>query len=154
MKIKLTLIVFIILAASCSDKPESGPVKIYYGEDVCERCKMIISEKDFAAQSQLSNGKIVKFDDLGCLFHYLDEKEKDQFSAVYVMDYSSQQWIKAENAYFVWTENIKTPMGHGVIALRDSHEASELVNKENGKYLGSLKSASDWISKDKKNAAD
>ncbi len=145
MKRKLAFLIVLVLAISCSDNPESGPVEIYYGEDICESCKMIISEKDFAAQYKLSTGKTVKFDDLGCMFHYMKGEDKAQISAVYVMDYDSKQWIDGESAYYVWTDNISTPMGHGVVAMRGSQEAKELANKEKGKYLGSLKGASDWV---------
>ncbi len=145
MKRKLAFLIVLVLAISCSDNPESGPVEIYYGEDICESCKMIISEKDFAAQYKLSTGKTVKFDDLGCMFHYMKGEDKAQISAVYVMDYDSKQWVDGESAYYVWTDNISTPMGHGVVALRGSQEAKELANKEKGKYLGSLKGASDWV---------
>lgn len=154
MKIKLALLIVFVLAFSCGDKPEGGAVKIYYGEDICEKCKMIISEKVFAAQYQLSVGKTVKFDDLGCMFHYMEGEEKALISAVYVMDYDSKVWIDGKNAYYVWTENISTPMGHGIVALRDSQEAKEHANKEKGKYLGGLKGASDWVLKDMKNNLD
>jgi copper chaperone NosL len=150
MKMKLVFLIVLALAISCGDKTESGPVKIYYGEDICERCKMIISEKDFAAQYKLSTDETVKFDDLGCMFHYMNGEEQAQISAVYVMDYDSKQWIDGESAYYVWTGNISTPMGHGIVALRGSQEAKKLANKEKGKYLGSLKGASDWVLKDKK----
>jgi len=154
MKIKLALLIVLVLVFSCRNKPESGPVKIYYGEDICERCKMIISEKDFAAQYQVSPGKTVKFDDLGCMFHYMDGEKEAQISTIYVMDYDSKQWIDGENAYYVWTENISTPMGHGVIALKDRQGAAELSNRENGKYLGGFKGASDWVLNDRNNNQD
>jgi len=145
MKMKLALLFVMVLVFSCKNDPQTGPVEIYYGEDICENCKMIISEKDFAAQYKLSTGKTVKFDDLGCMFHYMKGEEKAQIDAVYVMDYDSKQWIDGESAYYVWTDNISTPMGHGIVALRDSQGAIELANKEKGKYLGSLKGASDWV---------
>jgi len=154
MKIKLVFLIVLALAISCGDKTESGPVKIYYGEDICERCKMIISEKDFAAQYKLSTGETVKFDDLGCMFHYMNGEEQALISAVYVMDYDSKQWIDGESAYYVWTENITTPMGHGIVALKDSQQAAELSNKENGKSLGNMKEASGWILKNMKDNSD
>ncbi len=150
MKMRFALLIVFVLVCSCGDTSESGPVKIYYGEDICERCKMIISEKDFAAQYKLSTGETVKFDDLGCMFHYMNGEEKAQISAVYVMDYDSKQWIDGESAYYVWAENITTPMGHGIVALKDSQQAAELSNKENGKSLGNMKEASGWILKDMK----
>jgi len=145
MKRKLGVLIVLVLAISCGDNPESGPVKIYYGEDICERCKMIISEKDFAAQYKLSNGKTVKFDDLGCLIQYTHDTEKTSISEVYVMDYSSEGWIDGRKAYYIWTENINTPMGYGIISLKDGKEAKGLAEKEKGKSLGSLKAASEWV---------
>ncbi len=92
----------------------------------------------------------MKFDDLGCMFHNMDGEEKAKIFAVYVMDYDSKEWIDGESAYYVWTENISTPMGHGIVALKDSQEAKELANKEKGKYLGGLKDTSDQVLKDMK----
>ncbi len=151
MKTKLALSVLLILLMSCSDKPESGPANIYYGEDICERCKMIVSEKDFASQYQLSSGQSVKFDDLGCMIHYADEEDNLNISSVYVMDYSSKEWIDGQDAYYIWSQNITTPMGHGILALKDSKKAKELAEKENGKYLGGLENASEWVLKEMKN---
>ena len=151
MKIKLALLVLFMFLISCSDKPDDGPVNIYYGEDICERCKMIISEKDFASQYQLSNGKSVKFDDLGCMIHYMDEEDNLNISSVYVMDYSSKEWIDGQDAYYIWSQNITTPMGHGILALKDSKKAKELAEKEKGKYLGGLENASEWVLKDMNN---
>lgn len=145
MRLKLTLLVLFILAASCSDKPQSGPAEIYYGEDICERCKMIISEKDFAAQYQLSNGSILKFDDLGCMIHNLGGQEPGSISGIYIRDYHSKEWIDGEHAYYVWTESINTPMGYGIIGFQDRNLVKKLTEKENGKYLGSLQHTSNWI---------
>jgi len=147
MKIKLVLLFVMVLVFSCKNDPQTGPVEIYYGENVCERCKMIISEKDFAAQYQLSAGEAVNFDDLGCMFHYMAEVHKDGISAIYVMDYGSKTWIDGKNAHYVWVQSIATPMGHGVIALGNEGEAREFADKENGKYLGGLSEATKWVMK-------
>ncbi len=144
MKVKLALLIICILTISCGDKPKEGPAEIYYGEDICERCKMIISEKDFAAQYKLSNGKYVKFDDLGCLFYYMEE-EKESISNIYVVDYGSKEWIDGQEAYYVWSEKITTPMGHGILAVKNAQDAQVLAREEKGKYLGGLKAASSWV---------
>ncbi len=148
MKHILLLTVFFILSVSCSDQPQSGPVEIYYGEDICERCKMIISEKDFASQYQLTNGKTHKFDDIGCMIHFIYEHDSN-ISSIYVMDFASNEWIDGKDSYYVWTENIKTPMGHGIITSMDIQEAKVLAKEERGKYLGDLRAASTWIMKNK-----
>ncbi len=153
MKHFLLLVIILITVVSCSDDRQSGPVEIYYGEDICERCKMIISEKDFAAQYKLSNVKTVKFDDLGCMFHYM-KKENQSISSVYVFDYSSKEWIDGKSAYYVWSENITTPMGHGLLAVKNTQDAQVLVREQNGQYLGDLKSASSCFLDDKCNNQD
>lgn len=151
MKKNLVLLVLLIFAISCSDKPETGPAEVYYGGDICERCKMIISEKDYAAQYQLSNGKAVKFDDLGCMIHYMNEEHDANISSVYVMDYYSKKWIDGHDAYYIWSQDTQTPMGYGILAFKQSSNASELTQKENVKPLGNLKNASLWLLKDSNN---
>ncbi|GJM15937.1 MAG: hypothetical protein DHS20C13_12640 [Thermodesulfobacteriota bacterium] len=145
MKMKLAVLIILVLAISCGDKPESGPVKIYYGEDICERCKMIISEKDFAAQYKLSNGETVKFDDLGCMIQYTHDTEKTPISEVYVVDYSSEDWIDGRKAYYIWTQNINTPMGYGLLAFKERLKAEDHSHKDNSRYLGGQKEAYDWF---------
>ena len=145
MKRKLAVLIVLVLAISCGDKPESGPVKIYYGEDICERCKMIISEKDFAAQYKLSNGETVKFDDLGCMIHYTHDTEKTPISEVYVVDYSSEGWIDGRKAYYIWNENINTPMGYGLLAFKERSKAEDNTVKDNSRFLGDQKEAYDWF---------
>ncbi len=145
MKRKLAVLIVLVLAISCGDKPESGPVKIYYGEDICERCKMIISEKNFAAQYKLSNGETVKFDDLGCMIQYTHDTEKTPISEVYVVDYSSEGWIDGRKAYYIWTENINTPMGYGLLAFKERLKAEDHSVKDHSRYLGGQKEAYDWF---------
>jgi len=54
----------------------TGPVDILPG-DVCSFCGMHITEKKFSGQYITSDGKVKKFDDIGCLVSsYIKEKEK------------------------------------------------------------------------------
>jgi copper chaperone NosL len=66
MKYMLVLLLLMGLTA-CRDKIDSGPHAVHYGEDVCERCRMIISDKRFAAQFITRNGEAKKYDDIGCM---------------------------------------------------------------------------------------
>ena len=139
------ILVLFILINSCGDTSEEGPSRIYFGEDICERCKMIISEKEFAAQYQLSTGKTVKFDDIGCMFHYLDVEKPEHVKSIYVTDYDSGEWINAENGYFIWTENIRTPMGYGILSVKNINKAKEIETTQKGKYVGRLNAVTDFI---------
>ena len=150
MKKNLALLILLVFAISCSDKPESGPVEIYYGEDICERCKMIISEREFAAQYRLSNGETVKFDDIGCMIHYFHIENPVDSDSIYVTDYRSGNWINAKEAHFLWSDNIITPMHYGVLSIKDKRMAQELAEAKQGEYLGGLNMASEFILKNVK----
>jgi len=154
MRKVVAILVLFILINSCGDTSEEGPSRIYFGEDICERCKMIISEKEFAAQYQLSNGKTVKFDDIGCMLHYLDGEKPEHVKSIYVTDYDSGEWINAENGYFIWTENIRTPMGYGVLSFNNKGAAQEFASGENGKFLGNLSAVSELLFNNSKNQSD
>lgn len=144
---KLALLIILVLTISCSDQSDKGPVIIYYGEDICERCKMIISEKDFAAQYKMINGKAVKFDDLGCMIQYIHKNEKAPVPETYVVDYSSKQWIEGQRAYYVWTQNIHTPMGYGLLTFKERPNTEDQFFKGNSMYLGGQEEAYDWFLK-------
>ena len=131
---------------SCKDGPVTGPQQIYYGEDVCARCKMIISEEGFSSQFTLPGGEVRKFDDLGCMIHYVShgepgEVERNEIKSYYVRDYSSGEWIDGASAYYVGSKNITTPMGYGIIAFGDIGSANQHAEKENGTMLGGFQDA-------------
>lgn len=150
----LGLILLLLFILSCGDTHEDGPSAIYYGEDICARCKMIISEKEFASQYRLSDGKTVKFDDIGCMIHFMDEEKNEHIKSIYVMDYDSGQWVDAESGYYIWTENVNTPMGYGILTFSDKNMAQEAASSENGKFLGKLISASELLLKNSDNKSD
>ena len=155
MRITFVLIFILALFSSCKDSPETGPREIYYGEYICERCKMIISEEVFSAQYLLPGGQVRKFDDLGCMLYYTSageggEGEREDITAYYVKDYTSGEWIDGGSAYYVWSQSIKTPMGHGILAIKDEDAARELAERENGRYLGGFNEVSEFVRQEAK----
>lgn len=139
MRLYIVLLV-VLLLVSCSDKPETGPVEIHYGEDVCERCKMIISEKSFAAQYLLPRRESRKFDDFGCLVEHLRENENDlkNLGSVYVVDFGSGDWIDGKKAFYFQSGDVNTPMGYGIIAFGSKESMLSYPGFENGQELGSF----------------
>jgi len=102
----------------------------------------------------LSDGTIAKFDDIGCMIHYIHTQEPKQIESIYVTDYDTGNWINAENGYFIWTENIRTPMGYGVLSFNNKVAAQEFASGENGKFLGNLNAASELLMNNSKNQSD
>jgi len=108
--------------------------------DVCEVCGMAIADDQHATQIVLKNERVLKFDDLGDLYVWLDENGDDDVGAKFIRDFDSKEWIQLEDATFVYDEDIATPMGFGVISFENSEDAEEYI-EENG--FGELLSATD-----------
>lgn len=102
------------------------PPDIRYGEDVCDQCRMIISDKRFAAAYVTSQGETRRFDDIGDLVLY-HRTHAEEVAVFWVHDYDSRAWLRAEQALFVTGPAIHTPMGHGIVAFDDQQRAAAMA---------------------------
>jgi len=119
---------------TCGTPSPDQPPKIRYGEDMCDECKMLISEARFAAAYVTESGAIRRFDDLGGMFAYR-QKHPEPVARYWVHDYKTAMWIRADRATFVQSPEIQTPMGYGVVALASRAEAESLAQAKGGKIL-------------------
>lgn len=103
---------------------------------MCAYCKMAISEKRYAAELIDSEGQAFKFDDIGCMVNFIKSKKNTtKIVAYFVMDFDERQWTKADDAYYVRSSEIPTPMNGGIIALKNQSKAQEAIGKYHGKLL-------------------
>jgi len=97
---------------------------------------MAVSEKPFAAEVIDAEMSVYKFDDIGCMLDFLRQGDrKDKAAARFVMDYESQTWIEAEQAHYVKSTEIRSPMASGLIALRERAAAERHAAKFKGQLL-------------------
>lgn len=110
--------------------------QIVYGQDRCDNCGMVISEKSYSAIAySIGEGRWVKFDDIGCLFIYMvNHGGKDNFRDVYVFDFNTGEMISAEEAYYVRApiDNVWTPMSSGIVAFKSLSDAESFASQVNG----------------------
>jgi copper chaperone NosL len=119
--LRLFLILPVFLAACAAGEIKPEPIE---AGDMCSFCKMAISEKRFAAEIITDDERVLKFDDIGCLLRYRQQAGSGlKSAAVYVTDYDSREWLKADAAFFVKSKTIKTPMGSGITAFADRSKA-------------------------------
>ena len=126
------------LLATCSppaNPDEPQPPEIAYGQDVCDACGMILDEPKFAAATLLTSGETRKFDDIGDMFVYHMDHPDQQVQVWFVHDYSTEKWARAEKAFFVMSDSIATPMGHGLAAFADPVEAEAFAAQVGGRAL-------------------
>ncbi len=124
MWLKYTGIMFLALVLlACSGEPETGPEKVNWSRDTCERCRMMVSEPDFAAQvryfAENNKSKVATFDDIGCAVIWLEEGSwsSDERTEIWVVDHRNKEWINARTATFIPDRN--TPMNYGLGAQSD-----------------------------------
>ena len=117
----LCVSLFIILAA-CGDK-ETEPVAIDEATDTCSTCNMAVTDNQFATQVILESGKSLVFDDLGCMHDWLSKNKDEKIDTEFVRDFDNEEWVKADEATYVYDKSVKTPMAYNMISFKDSEDA-------------------------------
>ena len=108
----------LLFISACSNEPETGPGKVRWDRDTCERCVMTVSDPNFSAQIRGGpvgeKHKLVKFDDLGCAIIWLDQQSWKDNPAIeiWVNQRQTGDWIDARQAYYV--KDQLTPMNYGL----------------------------------------
>lgn len=115
-----------LLAVACGTP---GPVPIDYGVVECDHCHMTVTDPPFAAELVTTTGKVHVFDDPGCLAAFVAEGTvpPDQVHSLWVNDFlSPSDLLRAEEATYLRSDRIRTPMNTEVIALRPGTRADSL----------------------------
>lgn len=122
----------LILLAACGSEPDfDEPPAMRYGEDVCDRCLMIINEARYAAAFVTPEGEERRFDDIGGMVTTIKEAP-EEVAVFWVHDYDTEEWLKAEDAFFVESDDLATPMGFGIIAFAERSRAEEWADEQAG----------------------
>ena len=104
--------------AACSGDPGSGPLDVKWDRFACERCRMVLSDRQHAAQVRVpqaeGRSKVVFFDDIGCAVVWLEDKpfRDDTRTEIWVTDWRTGDWIDARKA--VYLAGQVTPMEYGL----------------------------------------
>src|SRR5262245_55367070 len=121
--------------AGCG-KPKFEPVEIA-AEDMCAFCKMAMSARLNACECLKQDGDAFKLNDIVCLVSQIKTRQnRRDIAAYFAVDYASRQWVNAEQAYFVRSEEFKTPMSGRIVTFKDRSKADEAAAKYHGNLLG------------------
>lgn len=112
--------------AGCSSEPLTGPAKIQWDRDVCARCSMVISDRQFAAQIRDPMKKVLKFDDFGCAVFWKEHQTLSETdiefwvadSADATAGAGSGKWLDARKAAYAGGK--RTPMLYGFAAVAEA----------------------------------
>ncbi len=122
----LFLLLLSIPLSGCFGEPATGPAPVKWDRDSCEVCRMLISDRRFAAQ--LRGGKrhkAYKFDDIGELVHWLGKQswKDDPKVEIWVRDLDSgTKWLDGRKVRYLPDQH--SPMNYGFGAVEDNRPGS------------------------------
>jgi copper chaperone NosL len=132
MAISLLTLVASMLATGCST--QSDEPEIVRDRTACSNCKMLISETHFAAAFRVGDVDQV-FDDIGCMLEKLADDPSLKPQQLWARDQLTDSWITADNGYYAYSPELRTPMGFGYVAYANRSEAEAAAAKVSGKVF-------------------
>ncbi|XOB61161.1 nitrous oxide reductase accessory protein NosL [Campylobacterota bacterium DY0563] len=121
------IFLLVFVSFGCEKETTETVHEMHWDRDMCDRCKMVISERKHGVQViNKRNNKVYKFDDIGCAISWFKEEKidwKDE-SKIWITDVDTGKWINARTAFY--DTMTRTPMSYGFAA----HETKESIEKE------------------------
>jgi copper chaperone NosL len=112
----IPLILALLPMTSCTN---SNAVPIEWGTDACHHCKMTLSDRRFGGEVVTDKGKTYLFDSLECLLRFTQEKKLDRYRVFVPDTLKTGELIAATDAKFVISNELRSPMGLGILASND-----------------------------------
>ncbi len=117
---------------------QQGPEPININQDMCEYCKMIITDKRFGSEVITKKGRVYKFDSIECMAAYYMENE-DEIDRLYAPDFYKAETAKgteylfdATQGYYVIGSDQPSPMGLGIVGFASREDAEKFVKEHGG----------------------
>ncbi|MBS1191987.1 MAG: hypothetical protein H6R10_3779 [Rhodocyclaceae bacterium] len=115
----LTPLATALSACAKSAWPE-GMAEIHWDRDTCTRCRMVISDRRFAAEVRGGpKDEVFKFDDIGCVAFWLKAQPWNTDPRIWVADAGSRgdgvAWLDARKARYVSGKT--SPMAYNYAAF-------------------------------------
>lgn len=110
------------------------PAQLTPDQDICSHCRMTIVQPELAAQA-VEPGSVGFFDDIGCLAAWLRQQPAGGEMALFVADFESAEWLKAEDAFYVQSPSMPTPMHSGLTAFKTADRAQAAAGRLQGRLL-------------------
>jgi copper chaperone NosL len=97
---------------------------------------MIISEARFASAYRLPDGTEKLFDDTGGMLKHGHANGEIADASAWVHDYDTEEWVVADDAFFIVTRSIATPMAFGIISFGDGARAEAFAADVDADVVG------------------
>ncbi|NNG16914.1 MAG: hypothetical protein HKM89_10575 [Gemmatimonadales bacterium] len=128
-------VAFFVAVMACG---QPGPRPIRYGEELCEYCRMTITDPRFAAQLVTRKGRILTFDDIGGLVAFVNEERipPAEVHSLWVNSFTQPEiQLDATTAHFLQSDRLRTPMGSQLAAFLPGREIERHKSELGGEVL-------------------
>lgn len=122
----LAIAAMLFIVSGCGKK-EIEPRAIDEKNDKCIQCNMAVANDQFATQLVTEKGKVFTFDDIGCMFEWKKQNQNEKVAAEFVRDYETLEWIKLDEAVYVYHKDIYTPMAYNVVSFATEEKAKKFA---------------------------
>lgn len=131
----VALLAIVTLAACGEDEVSLDPPEVKYGEDISEMGMFVVDPRYTVATMPEGEDEWLLFDDIGELFKYRDAHSDAKFQVIWVNDYHTEDWLKAEDAWYVESPGVNSPMGWGISAFEQEDEAKAFHEEHGGELM-------------------
>lgn len=116
-------------------KDEVEPQAIDPETDICVNCNMSVPDDQYPTELVLADGKYMKFDDIGCMYKWMEKNPDENIEQGFVRDFNSKEWVDEEDATYVYGMEIETPMSFHVISFEDADDAKDYADSHFAKVM-------------------
>ncbi len=128
----ILLALFVLLLSAC----EPGPRDLHYGQEECAHCMMRVSDPSFATQLVTQHGRHYAFDSVECLAGHLEAGDipEDDVHSLWVANFADPEgdWLRAEDAVYLQSEDLMSPMGLALTAYSDEETLASFREEYGG----------------------
>jgi copper chaperone NosL len=129
----LALAAPLMFLTACDEDDPDAPPTITYGVSVCTDCDMIISDERYAAATIVADSRgrpeSLLFDDIGDQTNYESSHEGLTILSHWVHDHTTREWLRAEDAIYVRSPALRTPMASGLAAFASQAKAETAASE-------------------------
>lgn len=136
MKKRFQWLVLLLLGSFLGGGCAPSPAPIRYGQDNCAHCQMLVMDAHFGAELVTDKGKIYVFDSIECLAWYREVPPEAIHSRWVTAFDAPGTLVDAETAFYLSSENLRSPMGLNLSAFRDEQTAVSYRQNHGGEVLG------------------
>ena len=110
----------VLLLAMFAACKTPSPRPLAYDQENCRHCHMTLADQRFGAELVMRTGRVLPFDDTGCLITFLetDSVSTAAVHSIQVADFlAPHALLDAATAMFLVSDSIHTPMDYHIAAL-------------------------------------